>query len=94
MPARIALLRGVNVAGAGKLPMAAFREALTGLGLTRVATYIQSGNGVFESDLATDTLEPMIRKAVGAGFGFTPETCARWRPCRRWRRRWCDLAKP
>jgi uncharacterized protein (DUF1697 family) len=74
MAVQVALLRGVNVGGAGKLPMAEFRAMLSGLGLGRVATYIQSGNAVFDSDLSPAALEPMIRDAVAARFGFAPET--------------------
>ncbi|MCU0828744.1 MAG: DUF1697 domain-containing protein [Tabrizicola sp.] len=74
MSTRIALLRGVNVGGAGKLPMAAFRDLLTGMGLHRVETYIQSGNAVFESDLAAPDLEAMIRGGIATRFGFAPET--------------------
>lgn len=70
----VALLRGVNVSGAGKLPMAEFRAMLTGMGFRGVQTYIQSGNAVFESDLDAGRLEPMIRDAVAARFGFAPET--------------------
>lgn len=70
----VALLRGVNVSGAGKLPMAEFRELLSGLGLGAVRTYIQSGNAVFESDRATAELEAIIRDAVVGRFGFAPET--------------------
>lgn len=77
MGVRVALLRGVNVAGAGKLPMVEFREMLAGLGFGSVQTYIQSGNVVFESERATDALEPMIRDAVAARFGFAPETFVR-----------------
>jgi uncharacterized protein (DUF1697 family) len=73
MVVRVALLRGVNVSGAGKLPMAAFRETLAGLGLGRVETYIQSGNAVFESGLEAGALEAMIAGAVAEGFGFRPE---------------------
>jgi uncharacterized protein (DUF1697 family) len=74
MGVRVALLRGVNVSGAGKLPMAEFREMLAGIGLGRVETYIQSGNAVFDSDLAAEALEAMIREAVNARFGFAPDT--------------------
>lgn len=74
MAVRIALLRGVNVSGAGKLPMAEFRDMLAGIGLSGVRTYIQSGNAVFESDLAAPVLEAMIRDAIAARFGFAPET--------------------
>ena len=70
MAVRIALLRGVNVGGAGKLPMPEFREMLAGLGFGAVRTYIQSGNAMFESDLASPRLEAMIGDAVEARFGF------------------------
>ena len=74
MAVRIALLRGVNVSGAGKLPMAEFRDMLADMGLSAVRTYIQSGNAVFDSDLAAPVLEAMIRDAIAARFGFAPET--------------------
>lgn len=77
MAVRIALLRGVNVSGAGKLPMAEFRGMLTDLGLGAVRTYIQSGNAVFESDLPEGELERMIREGVAARFGYSPETFVR-----------------
>ncbi|MBL9064489.1 DUF1697 domain-containing protein [Tabrizicola sp.] len=73
MGVRIALLRGVNVGGAGKLPMAEFREMLAGLGLGAVRTYIQSGNAVFESDLEAPELERIIHDGVAARFGFSRE---------------------
>ncbi len=74
MGVRVALLRGVNVSGAGKLPMAEFRDVLSALGLGAVRTYIQSGNAVFDSDRPTAELEAAIREAVAARFGFAPET--------------------
>ncbi len=42
----IALLRGVNVGGHNRLPMADLRASLERAGFDRVATYIQSGNVV------------------------------------------------
>ncbi len=72
----VALLRGVNVSGAGKLPMAEFRDMLAGLGLGAVRTYIQSGNAVFESDRPAGELEAAIQSGVAARFGFAPETFA------------------
>jgi uncharacterized protein (DUF1697 family) len=74
MSGKIALLRGVNVSGAGKLPMAEFRVLLARLGLDAVATYIQSGNAVFKSSLAAPVLETLIQDAIAARFGFAPET--------------------
>jgi uncharacterized protein (DUF1697 family) len=73
----VALLRGVNVGGAGKLPMVEFRDMLGGMGLGAVRTYIQSGNAVFESDRSAGDLEAAIRDAVAARFGFAPETFVR-----------------
>ena len=44
-----ALLRGINVGGNKKIPMAALRELMQGLGYTDVVTHLQSGNVVFSS---------------------------------------------
>ena len=49
MPVYVALLRGVNVGGARKLPMKELSPALAELGLEDVVTYIQSGNVVFRA---------------------------------------------
>ena len=46
----IALLRAVNVGGAGKLPMADLRSMAEEIGFKDVRTYIQSGNLVFTSE--------------------------------------------
>ena len=45
----IALLRGVNVGKAKRVPMADFRKLLTALGYTDVVTLLNSGNAVFRS---------------------------------------------
>ena len=68
----VLMLRGVNVGGAGRLPMAAFRDMLRGLGLADVQTYIQSGNAVFRSDLPAAELEAAIGAGIEASFGFRP----------------------
>jgi len=44
----VALLRGINVGGNNIIPMADLREAMTAMGAEDVATYIQSGNVLFE----------------------------------------------
>ena len=71
-PARIALLRGVNVGGAGRLPMAGLRALLADLGCAHPATYIQSGNAVFRSAAPADELATAIEEAIAARFGFRP----------------------
>jgi uncharacterized protein (DUF1697 family) len=60
----VALLRGVNVGGKGKLPMAELRGLLGSLGYTDVETFIQSGNAVFTSSasVAATRLESAIRE--------------------------------
>ena len=71
----IVLLRGVNVGGRRKLPMAALRELLGGVGFENVRTYIQSGNIVLDSlDGDRDSVARSIRDAVEGHFGFAPHT--------------------
>jgi len=45
----IAFLRGINVGGNVKVPMAGLRAMLADLGYTNVATLLQSGNAVFDA---------------------------------------------
>lgn len=49
MPTFVALLRGVNVGRAKRVPMAGFRALLSELGYTNVATLLNSGNAVFRA---------------------------------------------
>ena len=64
MPAYIALLRAVNVGGTKKLPMADFRKMLEELGYTRVETYIQSGNAVFDAKVPPAKVAKVIAAAL------------------------------
>lgn len=66
----VALLRGINVGGTGKLPMAHLRALLADLGFEKVATYIQSGNVVFDAEPG-DWADP-IASAVESSAGFRP----------------------
>ncbi len=66
----ILLLRGVNVGGSNRLPMAEFRAFLGEIGLARVQTHIQSGNAVFDGNL--DGLEEKIAAGMKLRFGFAP----------------------
>lgn len=47
----VVLLRGINVGGKNKLPMAEFRALLGRVGCRRAQTYIQSGNAVVATPL-------------------------------------------
>jgi uncharacterized protein (DUF1697 family) len=53
MPRFVALLRGINVGKAKRIPMAELRALLTELGYTGVATLLNSGNAVFQAAAGT-----------------------------------------
>lgn len=67
----VALLRGINVGGNKKVPMAALREVVEALGHTDVRTHLQSGNVVFDADPAIGApglalgIEDALRREVG-----------------------------
>ena len=52
----IALLRGINISGKNKVPMAELRQGFEELGLTEVKSHLNSGNVIFSSG------EPTIRR--------------------------------
>lgn len=67
----IALLRGINVGGHKKVPMAELRELLSNAGFKKVQTYIQSGNVILESsEDSAQNIEDIIQKAITTHFGF------------------------
>ncbi|NEZ04627.1 DUF1697 domain-containing protein [Wenzhouxiangella sp. XN201] len=65
----IALLRGINVGGHNKMPMAELRNLCAGLGWQNVATYIQSGNILFSAEGSTSALEKQLAGAIASHFG-------------------------
>jgi len=70
----IALLRGVNVGGNNKLPMAALAAELGAIGLSDVKTYIQSGNVVFRGpNKPATSVAAEIGTAINRKFGFEPQ---------------------
>jgi uncharacterized protein (DUF1697 family) len=71
MASHVALLRGINVGGRNKVPMADLREVVTSLGHTGVSTYIQSGNVLF-STAETDNakLAAALESAIEDRFGI------------------------
>ncbi|MCX4578264.1 DUF1697 domain-containing protein [Streptomyces sp. NBC_01571] len=73
-----ALLRGINVGGNKKVPMAELRTLLQGLGHDGVGTYLQSGNAVFSTDRGDeDSLAAELADAVEKHFGFTVDVLVR-----------------
>jgi uncharacterized protein (DUF1697 family) len=68
----IALLRGINVGGHSKVPMAALRDTCESIGCTEVATYIQSGNAVLTSPLDAKKLRAALESAIADQLGVSP----------------------
>ncbi len=62
----IALLRGINISGKNKIPMASLKEGFEDIGYINVVTYLNSGNVVFTSDdereKIVDTISLMIKE--------------------------------
>jgi uncharacterized protein (DUF1697 family) len=64
----MALLRGINVGGKNKVRMADLRTAFEDDGFDAVETYIQSGNVLFETDAARDSLEGRVEALLDRDF--------------------------
>ncbi|MEU6770522.1 DUF1697 domain-containing protein [Streptomyces sp. NPDC046759] len=73
-----ALLRGINVGGGRKVPMADLRSLLTGLGLTGVRTHLQSGQAVFTTGRGDEeSLAAELTRAIEERFGFPVDVLVR-----------------
>jgi len=78
MPTYIAMLRGINVGGHKKVPMERLRAMFEKLGFEQVATYIQSGNVVFEAAKHSPLgLSKKIEERILAEFGFPASVITR-----------------
>lgn len=71
MTAWVALLRGVNVGGRNRLPMADLRASVEALGYTDVETYRQSGNVVFSADDDETTIAERLRSQLVERHGLS-----------------------
>lgn len=73
-----ALLRGINVGGSRKVPMADLRTLLADLGLDDVRTYLQSGQAVFAAGHGDEeSLAGEIARAIEKRFGFGVDVIVR-----------------
>ncbi len=67
----VALLRGINVGGKRRLPMAELTQTLSSLGLEDVVTYIQSGNVVFGAPAGDPAaLAARVEQAIAEAFAL------------------------
>ena len=83
MERRVALLRGINVGGQRKVPMAELRALASELGFEEARTLIASGNLLFSANGTAAALEAKLEEAVERRFGFPVDimvrTAAQWR---------------
>lgn len=71
MPTFVALLRGINVGKAKRVPMAELRALLCELGYTQVSTLLNSGNAVFHASKGTPAkLAADIAGAIASRLGM------------------------
>lgn len=67
----IAFLRGINVSGKNKIPMAELKKDFEQLGFGEVKTYLNSGNVIFSSDEENiENLIYRIETMIKNQFGF------------------------
>ncbi|MFE0471722.1 DUF1697 domain-containing protein [Streptomyces sp. NPDC058947] len=73
-----ALLRGINVGGSRKVPMADLRALMESLGLDDVRTYLQSGQAVFSSGHGDEaSLAARLADGIERHFGFGVDVIVR-----------------
>ena len=67
----IALLRGINVSGHHKVPMAELKVEMQKLGFTNIISLLNTGNVIFEAKQTTNAdLEDKISRHLEKIFGF------------------------
>ncbi|WP_300973697.1 DUF1697 domain-containing protein [Sphingomonas sp. LHG3406-1] len=69
MTAYVALLRAVNVAGTGKLPMSELKRMGEECGFGQVRTFIASGNLLLTSDLDEAEVRARVAARIAGHFG-------------------------
>jgi uncharacterized protein (DUF1697 family) len=84
MTTAVALLRAVNVGGAGRLAMTDLRALFERLGLREVRTLLQTGNVLFETDRPADAaleaqIEAQARQSLGLATDFFIRPLKQWR---------------
>ena len=77
MPRQIALLRGINLGRARRVPMAGLRQALESAGYGDVRTLLQSGNVVLAHEGGAEEVEARVRRVLVSEFGLDVEVLVR-----------------
>jgi uncharacterized protein (DUF1697 family) len=74
----VALLRGINVGGNKKVPMADLKKALEKAGFANVKTLLASGNVIIESsEKKADNVRKLVEATIEKKFGFPVPTIIR-----------------
>jgi uncharacterized protein (DUF1697 family) len=69
----VILIRGINVGGKNKVPMAGLRKCLGELGFSSVSTYIASGNVILKSGQPAREVKAQIERALPENFELDDE---------------------
>lgn len=72
----LVLLRGINVGGRNKVPMAALRDLLESHGHTNVSSYIASGNVILSSDRTAAAIKRDLEEALPKVFKLDSDLIA------------------
>lgn len=68
----VAFLRGINVGGHHKVPMAKLRKEMSKLGFENIITLLNSGNVIFDStEKKEKTIEQILTDHLQTVFGFS-----------------------
>ena len=74
----VAFLRGINVGGHHKLPMADLKTTLKEVGYTDIITILNSGNVIFDAPVQdVKDIEKNMEATLERTFGFPVPTCVR-----------------
>jgi len=71
----IALLRGINVGGKNIIKMAHLKTSFEQQSFQNVATYINSGNVIFDSSLDASAAKSVCEKMIAEDFGLDIPVC-------------------
>ena len=72
----VVLLRGINVGGKNKLPMAELRQFLEALGYSNASTFIASGNVLLASDKSPAQIKKEIEARLPGAFKLDSDLIA------------------
>ena len=79
MPRYVALLRGINLGAARRVPMGELRELLTERGYGDVRTLLQSGNVAVTTRKGADAVRKDLEQAIAERFGVETDVVLRTR---------------